>query len=108
MLPFFGLASGFLSGKYRSTDDLAQSVRGGRMKDLVATGAPMLAVMDGIAAETGASLPAIALAWLRKQPGIPAPIASATRPEQLAQLLESTTLELSPDQLARLTAAQAS
>ena len=105
MLPFFGLASGFLSGKYRSDDDLAQSVRGTRMKDLITSGAPMLAVMDGIAAETGASLPAIALAWLRNQPGIPAPIASATSVEQLAQLIESARLELSADQLAALTAA---
>ncbi len=107
MLPFFGLASGFLTGKYRNEGDLAQSVRGGRMKELVSTGAPVLAVMDAIVAETGASHAAIALAWLRNQPGIPAPIASATRVEQLAQLIESTRLELRPDQLAALTATQA-
>jgi len=107
MLPFFGLASGFLTGKYRNEGDLAQSVRGGRMKELVSTGAPVLAVMDAIASETGASHAAIALAWLRNQPGIPAPIASATRVEQLAQLIESTRLELRPDQLAALIAAQA-
>jgi aryl-alcohol dehydrogenase-like predicted oxidoreductase len=108
MLPFYGLASGFLSGKYRSVDDLGQSIRGTRMKDLITSGAPMLSVMDGIAAETGASLPAIALAWLRNQPGIAAPIASATRPEQLAQLLERVALELNADQLTRLTAAHTS
>ena len=105
MLPFFGLASGYLTGKYRSADDLAQSVRGTRMTELVTKGAPMLAVMDAIAAETGASLAAIALAWLRSQPGIPAPIASATRVEQLAQLIESTALELNAEQVAALTAA---
>ncbi len=65
----------------------------------------MLAAMDAIAADSGASHAAIALAWLRNQPGIPAPIASATRVEQLAQLIESTRLELRADQLAVLTAA---
>lgn len=105
MLPFFGLASGYLTGKYRSADDLAQSVRGTRMTELVTKGAPMLAVMDTIAAETGASHAAIALAWLRHQPGIPAPIASATRVEQLTQLIEGAKLNLRPDQLAALTAA---
>lgn len=105
MLPFFGLASGYLTGKYRSADDLAQSVRGTRMTELVTKGAPMLAVMDAIAAEMGASHAAIALAWLRHQHGIPAPIASATRVEQLAQLIEGATLNLRPDQLAALTAA---
>lgn len=103
MLPFFGLASGYLTGKYRSEGDLAQSVRGGRMKDLVTTGAPMLAALDAVAAETGASLAAIALAWLRYQPGIPAPIASATSPAQLTQLIEGARLELSPEQVAKLT-----
>lgn len=105
MLPFFGLASGYLTGKYRSADDLAQSVRGTRMTELVTKGVPMLAAMDAISAESGASHAAIALAWLRNQPGIPAPIASATRVEQLAQLIESTRLELRADQLAALTAA---
>lgn len=103
MLPFFGLASGYLTGKYRSAEDLAQSVRGGRMKDLVTTGAPMLAALDAVAAETGASLAAIALAWLRYQPSIPAPIASATSPAQLTQLIKGAQLELSPEQVAKLT-----
>ena len=58
-----------------------------------------------VAAETGASLPAIALAWLVRQPGIPAPIASARTVEQLHELLEFTRVELSDDQIARLTAA---
>ena len=61
--------------------------------------------MDRIAEETGASLPAIALAWLVRQPGIPAPIASARTVEQLGQILEFTRLELTPDQLDRLTVA---
>ena len=65
------------------------------------------AAMDRIAQETGASLPAIALAWLVRQPGIPAPIASARTVEQLRETLEFTRLELTQDQLERLTAAGA-
>jgi aryl-alcohol dehydrogenase-like predicted oxidoreductase len=75
------------------------------VKDFDPAGRPVLAEMDRIAAETGASLPAIALAWLVRQPGIPAPIASARTVEQLLQMLEFTRLELTQDQLDRLTAA---
>ena len=60
--------------------------------------------MDRIAEETGASLPAIALAWLVRQPGIPAPIASARTVEQLETMLEFTRLNLTEDQFERLTA----
>jgi aryl-alcohol dehydrogenase-like predicted oxidoreductase len=105
MLPYYGLAAGYLTGKYRSQDDLAGAARGFRVKDFLARGGPVLAAMDAVAAETGASLPAIALAWLRVQPGIGAPIASARTVEQLGPLIEATTLALSDDQLARLTAA---
>lgn len=105
MLPFFGLASGYLTGKYRTEEDFAKSMRGGRAKELSGGNGPqVLAVMDEVAAETGASLSAIALAWLVRQPGIPAPIASARTVEQLRELLEFTQLELSEDQVARLTA----
>ncbi len=105
MLPFFGLASGYLTGKYRKPEDFEQGNRSHRVKDFDEAGRPILAEMDRIAEETGATLPAIALAWLVRQPGIPAPIASARTVEQLDQMLEFTTLELSDDQLARLTAA---
>lgn len=106
MLPFFGLASGYLTGKYRSEEDFAKSMRGGRAQQLAGGKGPqVLAVMDAVAAETGASLAAIALAWLVRQPGIPAPIASARTVEQIDELLEFTRVELSDEQLARLTAA---
>ncbi|MCA1661846.1 MAG: aldo/keto reductase [Novosphingobium sp.] len=105
MLPFFGLASGYLTGKYREPADLDKSARGARAKGYLEKGAPVLAAMDAIAVETGASLAAIALAWLRAQPGIAAPIASARTHEQLQTLVESTRLELSAEQLARLGAA---
>lgn len=61
--------------------------------------------MDEISEQTGASLPAIALAWLVRQPGIPAPIASARNVEQLETLLEFTRLDLTDDQVHRLTKA---
>jgi aryl-alcohol dehydrogenase-like predicted oxidoreductase len=106
MLPFFGLASGYLTGKYRTEDDYAKSTRGARAKQLAGGNGPqVLAAMDAVAAEAGASLSAIALAWLVRQPGIPAPIASARTVGQLHELLEFTRVELSEDQLSRLTAA---
>ncbi len=105
MLPFFGLASGYLTGKYRTEADLAKSVRGGRMGELIDRGKPMLAVMDDIVRETGATHAQVALAWLRVQPGIGAPIASATSVEQLRELAQAATLDLTAEQLARLTAA---
>ena len=105
MLPFFGLAAGYLTGKYRKPQDFEQGDRSYRVRDYQETGRPVLAEMDRIAAETGASLPAIALAWLVRQPGIAAPIASARTVEQLRQILEFTRLELTSEQVARLTAA---
>lgn len=107
-VPYYGLASGFLTGKYRSEADLGKSVRGSRMKELL-TGksAAVLAALDQVAAETGATLAQIALAWLAAQPGVTAPIASATSASQLEELLPAMTLELSEDQLARLTNAGA-
>ena len=107
MLPFFGLASGYLTGKYRNADDMKGADRGYRVKDFMAKGPAALAALDKVAAETGASLPAIALAWLRVQPGIGAPIASARTPEQLSTLVESATLELSSEHFALLTQAGA-
>lgn len=105
MLPFFGLAAGYLTGKYRNPEDFEQGNRAYRVKEYRESGRPVLAEMDRVAEETGASLPAIALAWLVCQPGIPAPIASARTVAQLQEILEFTRLELTQDQLDRLTAA---
>ena len=107
VLPYYGLASGFLTGKYRSRDDLRQSVRGGRMGDLLDTKRLVLDALDQVAEETGATLPQIALAWLLAQPGVTAPIASATSVRQLEDLLPAMTLELNAEQLDRLTVAGA-
>lgn len=105
MLPFYGLASGFLTGKYRTEADLGKSVRGQRMGKLIVSGAPLLAVMDDVVRQTGASHAQVALAWLREQPGIGAPIASATTVDQVRELCGAASLVLSEEQLARLSAA---
>ena len=102
-VPFYGLASGFLTGKYRTPADFGKSIRGGRMQAyLDGKGPAVLAAMDQVAAETGATLAQIALAWLAAQPGVTAPIASATSAEQLEELLGFWDVSLSQDQLDRL------
>lgn len=108
VVPYYGLASGFLTGKYRGEADFGKSVRGGRMAALLAgKGGSVLAALDEVAAETGASLAQIALAWLAAQDGVTAPIASATSIEQLDELIGAWDVALSKDQLDRLTAAGA-
>lgn len=108
VLPYYGLASGFLTGKYRSAEDFGKSVRGGRMQAFLnGKGPAVLAAMDTVAAETGATLAQIALAWLAAQPGVTAPIASATSVKQLEELLPAMDLTLTPAQLDALDAAGA-
>jgi aryl-alcohol dehydrogenase-like predicted oxidoreductase len=106
VLPYYGLASGFLTGKYRSAADQGQSVRGDRMgKYLNPRGYAVLAALDDIAAETGTNPSTVALAWLAAQPGVTAPIASARTPDQLEDFIGAMELELSRDQVERLDAA---
>ena len=108
VLPYYGLAAGFLTGKYRNEQDFEQSVRGKRMGAMLdGHGRPVLDAMDIIAEETGATLGQIALAWLIAQPGVTAPIASATSVGQIEESMGAITLSLSKDQLDRLTAAGA-
>ena len=100
ILPFYSLANGFLTGKYRTRDDLGKSVRGMRNAEyLEGRGMRVLAALDDVAAETGATLATVALAWTMAQSGITAPIASATGLDQLRELVASLTLELTPAQL---------
>jgi len=100
VLPYFGLASGFLTGKYRSAADKGKSVRGDRMSQyMTERGWRVLAALDSLAAETGASQAQLALAWVAAQPGVTAPIASATSLAQLEELLGAMELELTADQL---------
>lgn len=106
VLPYYGLASGYLTGKYRSPADYSQSVRGDRMAKYVEGRGPVvLAALDEIAGETGATQAQIALAWIAARPAIAAPIASARTPEQLEELLGVMDLRLSAAQVARLDSA---
>ena len=108
VIPFYGLANGFLTGKYRSREDLGKSTRGDRVADyLEGKGRRVLEVLDEIHAETGAPLAAIALAWTSAQPGIAATLASATNVQQLHELVAALNLELTEDQIARLDEASA-
>ena len=107
VVPYYGLASGFLTGKYRRSADLSKSVRGGRMAAMLEHKMGVLAAMDTVAEETGATLAQIALAWLAAQPGVTAPIASATSVAQMEELIGAMAVTLSPDQLERLTSAGA-
>ena len=108
VIPYYGLASGFLTGKYRSEADFTKSVRGMRMGNYLNTrGRKILAAMDEVAAATGATLAQIALSWLATRKTIAAPIASATSVAQFEELLGALTLTLSAAQLAALDAASA-
>ena len=109
VVPYYGLASGFLTGKYRTAADFSQSPRGGGVaKHLDNGGLDVIAALDTVAGAHHASLASVALAWLRSRPGVVAPIASARTIEQLPDLLASATLELTEEQIAALDAASAS
>lgn len=104
--PYYGLASGFLSGKFRKSADWEGSTRAYALNEFAENGGwAMLGVMDQVASETGATPAQVALAWLVHQPGVAAPVASATSVAQLADLVAGATLQLEDRQLARLTAA---
>ena len=103
IIPFYGLANGFLTGKYRSKEDLDKSPRGLRnVEYLEGRGMRVLAALDRIAAETGAALASITLAWTIAQPGITTALASATSVDQLKELTAAMSLSLSPQQLSLL------
>lgn len=109
VISYYGLASGFLTGKYRSEADFGKSARGGGMKKYLADPrAPaILAALDAVAAETASTPAQVSLAWIMAKPGITAPIASATSVEQLADIMASAELSLSVDQMAQLDNASA-
>ncbi|MDO6413422.1 aldo/keto reductase [Sphingomonas sp. BIUV-7] len=109
VVPYYALASGFLTGKYRDASDAAKS--GGRgagaTKYLDDRGRRVLAALDAVAAEQDAAVATIALAWLAARPAVVAPIASASRIDQLPELLYSMAIRLTADQIERLDAASA-
>jgi aryl-alcohol dehydrogenase-like predicted oxidoreductase len=105
VIPYFGLASGFLTGKYRSEKDLAGSARAYRVKEMLnERGFRILAALDTVAGEYDATPAQIALAWLCAH-GITAPIASATSVAQVEELVGFAGLELRSDAVALLDAA---
>jgi aryl-alcohol dehydrogenase-like predicted oxidoreductase len=95
VIPYYSLAAGFLTGKYRSEADLSKSARGAKAKNyLNDRGFRILAALDQVAARYKSTPGKVAVAWLLARPGITAPIASATSVEQLRDLRDATTLEL--------------
>jgi aryl-alcohol dehydrogenase-like predicted oxidoreductase len=103
VVPYYGLASGFLTGKYRTSADLAGKARGSAAeKYLNVFGLGVLAALDNVAAELRATPAQVALAWLAEQPAVAAPIASATNVSQVEELLGAMRLNLTAAQLAVL------
>jgi len=106
VITYFSLASGFLTGKYRSEADLGKSKRGGGIKKyLNGRGYKILAALDKVAEEYNTTQASIALAWVMARPGITAPIASATSIQQLNDLAKATQLTLSGEAIELLTTA---
>ncbi len=106
LIPYYSLAAGFLTGKYRSESDLDKSTRGeGIRRYLDARGLRILAALDEVAANTDASPAEVALAWVSAQPGVVGPLASATSVAQLESLVRGARLALTSVDLATLTAA---
>jgi aryl-alcohol dehydrogenase-like predicted oxidoreductase len=104
-VPFYGLARGFLAGKYRPGVDV-DSVRAGAVAPYRnERGYRVLSVLDQVAAAHNTTVAAVALAWLAAQPTVAAPIASARTPQQLLELVPFTDLKLSSDELSALNAA---
>jgi aryl-alcohol dehydrogenase-like predicted oxidoreductase len=109
VIPFSSLASGFLTGKYRSKADIANRERGSRVeKYLDARGMRVIAALDTVGARHGAKPAAVALAWMMAKPAITAPIASATSVEQLGDLVAATSLTLDSEEVRALDEASAS
>jgi aryl-alcohol dehydrogenase-like predicted oxidoreductase len=108
VIPYYGLASGFLTGKYRSEADLNQSPRGrGVKRYLDDRGMRILKALDEVSAAVGGTPAQVSLAWILAQPGLTAPIASATSVAQMEDLAGAVHLRLEADQLKALDAASA-
>ena len=106
--PYFGLARGFLTGKYRRGEHVqGQRAAGIEERYLNERGFAVIDALEEVAAAHGVAPAAVALAWLLAQPTVLAPLASATSTEQLARLLPATSLSLSEKEVGRLSAAGA-
>ncbi len=108
VVPYFALAAGFLTGKYRTKDDFAGKDREGQVSGYFTDeGLAVVDALDTIAQEHGVEIATVSLAWLQAQPDVVAPIASARNTEQLPALLASADLELSAEELHTLSDASA-
>lgn len=100
VIPYYSLASGFLTGKYRSKEDLSQSPRGRRIERyLNDRGFKIVEALHKVAEDYSSNPTRVALAWLMARPSITAPIASASRMEQMPDLIGSASLELSSESI---------
>jgi aryl-alcohol dehydrogenase-like predicted oxidoreductase len=104
VIPYFGLAAGFLTGKYRTEADLKKSQRGAGIgqKYFNDKGFKILKALDAVAQRRGANQAQVALAWLMQAPGITAPIASGTSPAQVQELLKALEVQLTPQDVQEL------
>jgi aryl-alcohol dehydrogenase-like predicted oxidoreductase len=103
VLPYYALAAGFLTGKYRSQEDAGKSPRGGSVVQyLEGRGRDVLTALDTISQKHGTQLATVSLAWLLSRPHVAAPIASATSREQLDALMAAPTVRLDTEDLALL------
>ncbi len=108
VIPYYSLESGFLSGKYRSKDDLSKSARGGNMeKYFNDRGFKILDALDQVSKEYNTTQAAVALAWLIQRPSVTAPIVSATSTKQLQSIIQAPKLELDANAIGLLTSASA-
>jgi len=103
VLNYYALASGFLTGKYRSEDDLGKSSRGGGIKKyLNKRGFAILDALDNVSKEFNTTQASVAIAWLLAKPAVTAPIASATSTQQLETLINGVNLKLTKDAVEQL------
>jgi aryl-alcohol dehydrogenase-like predicted oxidoreductase len=103
VINYYALASGFLTGKYRSEADLSKSPRGaGVKKYLDARGRRILEALDDVAASHAATPGQVAIAWLIARPSVTAPIASASSVDQLQDLVKAAALKLKPEEIEAL------
>jgi aryl-alcohol dehydrogenase-like predicted oxidoreductase len=101
-VPYFSLASGFLTGKYRPGADVDSARSRMASRHLTEQGVEVLAVLDDVATAHGATVAAVSLAWLARQPTVRSVLASARTPEQVAELMTMTTAALTDEELTRL------
>jgi aryl-alcohol dehydrogenase-like predicted oxidoreductase len=106
-VPYFSLASGFLTGKYRPGAEVDSARARMAARHLTDQGVELLAVLDDVAAAHGASVGAVSLAWLARQPTVQSVLSSARTPEQVVELMTMTSVALTQSELSRLDAVSA-